>query len=228
MTPDRFARISAVLDRRQPDLTVITDEVHKGRNLAAILRSCDAVGVGRIHCAMPEQGYQVFAGTSASADKWVKTCHYSSVIEPLQMLRDQGFQIVAANKTPGARHYREIDYCLPTAVVLGAEIKGVSKAASSLVDAHVYLPMVGMVESFNVSVACAVILMEVERQRSAQGMYASCRLSDEERTRLFFQWAHPLVAEYCDKRGLVYPAVREDGEIANPSEWYALVRTTQD
>lgn len=87
MTPDRFKRISEVLDRRQPDLTIITDEVHKGRNLAAILRSCDAVGVGRIHCVMPEEGYQVFAGTSASADKWVETRHYSSVLEPMHIVR---------------------------------------------------------------------------------------------------------------------------------------------
>lgn len=128
----------------------------------------------------------------------------------------------------GARHYREIDYCKPTAIVLGAEIKGVSQAASALVDANVYLPMVGMVESFNVSVACAVILMEVERQRSAQGMYASCRIKSEERARLFFQWAHPLVARYCDERGLAYPDVREDGEIASPSEWYSLARKSQD
>lgn len=228
MTPDRFARISRVLDKRQPDLTVITDQVHKGRNLAAILRSCDAVGVSRIHCVMPAEGYQVFAGTSASADKWVETRHYSSITEPLQALRSNGFQIVAANKTEGARHYREIDYCKPTAIVLGAEIKGVSQEASALIDVNVFLPMVGMVESFNVSVACAVILMEVERQRTEHGFYDACRLLTAERARLFFRWAHPLVAEYCDKRGLVYPAVREDGEIEKPSEWYSIVREKRD
>lgn len=82
MTPERFKRITAVLNRRQPDLTVVTDQVHKGRNLSAIIRTCDAVGVDSIHAVMPSEGYQVFNGTSASADKWVAVNHYSDIREP--------------------------------------------------------------------------------------------------------------------------------------------------
>lgn len=225
MTPERYARITRVLDNRQPDLTVITDEVHKGRNIAAIIRSCDAVGVGRIHCVMPEHGYQIYNGTTASADKWVESRHYSEISEPILKLKQQGFQIVAANKTEGSVHYREIDYCKPTAILLGAEIKGVSNYARNAVDANIYLPMVGMVESYNVSVACSGILLEAERQRKEKGYYNACRLNSELRSRLFFRWAHPAVATYCDERKLDYPTVAEDGEIINPALWYAKVNT---
>lgn len=224
MTPERFKRISAVLNRRQPDLTVVTDEVHKGRNLSAIIRTCDAVGVDSIHAVMPAEGYQVFNGTSASADKWVEVNHHSDVREPVQQLRQQGYQMVAASLSASAVPFRAVDYTRPTALVLGAEVKGLSEYTIANVDHHVTLPMMGMVESLNVSVACALILNEAQRQREAKGMYDRRRLSDEVFRARFFQWAHPAIAIYCDEKGIDYPDVREDGELVAPSEWYRRVR----
>ncbi len=224
MTPERFARIRSVLNQRQPDLTVVTDEVHKGRNLAAIVRSCDAIGIGKIHCVMPQEGYQTYSGTAASADKWVDVVHHSTISQPLEDLKTAGYQIVAANKSAQARHFRDIDYLKPTALVLGAEVKGVSDHATRVVDHEVYVPMVGMVESFNVSVACATILMEVQRQRELAGYYESVRLAPDEWQSLFFRWAHPAIAEYCHKYALAYPPVNpDDGEIINAAEWYRQV-----
>lgn len=225
MTPERFARISNVLDRRQPDLTVITDEVHKPRNISAITRSCDAVGVVAIHSVMPELGYQIYsAGTSASANKWVEAFHYSAVSEPIEKLREQNHQIVAATLGDKTIDYRQIDYTRPTAILLGAEVKGVSSDALAGVDATISLPMVGMVESYNVSVASALILSEAFRQREEAGMYSRRRLSPEVYQALFFRWAHPKLAEYCDNYNIPYPALREDGEVEGLSEWYAHVR----
>lgn len=224
MTPERFNRISTVLSRRQPDLTVVTDEVHKQRNLAAIIRNCDAVGVDTIHCVMPELGYQIYSGTSASAQKWVNAEHYSTIDEPLTMLKQQGFQLVAAHLTDDAVDYREVDYTVPTAIVMGAEVKGVSDYASVNVDANVILPMFGMVESYNVSVANALLLAEAQRQRQDAGLYDQQRLSDEEYALRFFRWAHPKLAEFCDEKKIPYPQLREDGEVDNLPGWYAKVR----
>lgn len=224
MTPERFRRISAVLNRRQPDLTVVTDEVHKGRNLSAIIRTCDAVGVDSIHAVMPAEGYQVFNGTSASADKWVEVNHYSDIREPVERLRQQGYQLVAASLSASAVPFREVDYTRPTALVLGAEVKGLSDYSVANVDSQVVLPMMGMVESLNVSVACALILNEAQRQREAKRMYDRRRLPDEVFRARFFQWAHPAIAAYCDKKGIDYPDVREDGELVAPSEWYRKIR----
>lgn len=224
MTPERYHRICQVLARRQPDLTVITDEVHKGRNLSAITRTCDAVGVDRIHCAMPESGYQTFSGTSASAEKWVEVNHYSLVSEPVEQLQARGFQIVAANLGPTTVDFRAVDYTRPTALLLGAEVKGVSEFSATAADINISVPMVGMVESFNVSVACAIILMEAQRQRQQAGMYDQQRLSDERYRQLFFKWAHPTLATYCEENRLPFPPVREDGEVENLSEWYQSTR----
>ncbi|SMF38965.1 tRNA (guanosine-2'-O-)-methyltransferase [Alteromonadaceae bacterium Bs31] len=220
MTPERYQKITQVLAMRQPDLTVVTDEVHKGRNISAIVRTCDAVGVDQVHCVTPIDGFQTYGGTSASAEKWVNLVHYPRVEEPLVKLKAQGFQLIAANLSAKAIDYRNVDYTRPTALVLGAEIKGVSAEACLHVDAEVVVPMVGMVESFNVSVACALILMEAQGQRERAGMYQQCRLSEAVYKKRFMHWAHPIIAEYCDKHGLEYPEVREDGEIIELSSWY--------
>lgn len=224
MTPERFQRITNVLKKRQPDLTVITDEVHKNRNLAAIVRNCDAVGVDKVHCVVPEDGFQTYSGTSASSEKWVDLEHYSNVEEPLTTLKEMGYQVVAANLSDSAIDYRKVDYTKPTAVLMGAEVKGVSSAAKALVDQEIILPMYGMVESYNVSVACALILAEAQGQRERAGLYDEQRLSEARYNALFFRWAHPVLAEFCDEKGIEYPQVREDGEVVDLPQWYASVK----
>ena len=229
MTPERFSKITNVLNKRQPDLTVITDEIHKQRNIAAILRNCDAVGIDTIHSVMPESGYQIYSGTAASANKWVNTCHYSSIEEPCVALIERGFQLVTANLSDRAIDYREVDYTKPTAVIMGAEVKGVSDRSIHLAHQEIILPMDGMVESYNVSVACALILNEAQYQRRKAGFYDQRRLPEALYKRRFFQWAHPVLAEFCDSKGIDYPEVREDGEVINLSEWYseASARTSE-
>ena len=71
MTPERFSKIQRVLSKRQPDLTVITDEVHKGRNLSAIVRTCDAVGITEFNSVIPGAGFRPYRGTTLGSDKWV-------------------------------------------------------------------------------------------------------------------------------------------------------------
>jgi len=224
MTPERFERITSVLQRRQPDLTVVSDEVHKGRNLSAIIRTCDAVGIDTIHCVVPKDGFQTYGGTAASAEKWVEVEHHADICDVLTTLKAQGHQVVAASLGKQSVDFRCLDFTLPTALVMGAEIKGVSEAALDLVDHRITVPMVGMVESFNVSVACAIILMEAQRQREHAGLYSAVRLDADVYDHRFFNWAHPVLAKYCDDNGLSYPTLRDDGEVEGLSSWYKKTR----
>ncbi|MFL0799379.1 MAG: tRNA (guanosine(18)-2'-O)-methyltransferase TrmH [Agarilytica sp.] len=221
MTPERFNRISTVLRKRQPDLTVITDEVHKPRNLAAIVRNCDAVGIDEVHAVVPATGFQIYSGTSASAEKWVDVNYYEDVNAPIRNLKAKGFQLVTANLSADALDYRSIDYTQPTALLMGAEVKGVSADAAKAADHQVVLPMLGMVESYNVSVASALILAEAQTQREKAGLYERNRLPKARYDLLFFRWAHPVLAKFCDDNDIPYPPVREDGEVINLSKWYA-------
>ena len=224
MTPARFTKICAVLDRRQPDLTVIADEVHKGRNLSAIIRTCDAVGIQTFHCVYPRAGFRAFRGTALGSHKWVDTIVHSSVAEGINNLKAKGHRIVAANLSQHAVDYRSLDYTQPTALLLGTEKQGVSDAGLAMSDEEISIPMLGMVESFNVSAACAIILAEVQSQREAAGMYAKRRIDDTQHRQLLFRWCQPVVAQYCDERGLEYPEIDSEGHLIKPSDWYQNVR----
>ena len=213
MTPERFRRLRAVLARRQPDLTVLMDGVHKSHNFSAILRSCDAAGVLEAHVVPPADGLALHHGTSAGTRKWVRVRRYETVGAAALQLRGAGFQILAAHPSEGATDYREVDYTTPTALMLGAELEGVSDAGLALADADVRIPLEGMVHSLNVSVAAALLLFEARRQREAAGLYGATRLPPEEFERRLFEWAYPSLAAKRRRAGRAYPVLDEDGEI---------------
>lgn len=224
MTPERIARLRQVLARRQPDLSVVTDFVHKQRNLSAIVRNCDATGVMALEAVIGDEDYQAFRGTAMGSHHWVEITRHAGMETAVSPLKAQGYQLVAAHLSAGAVDFREIDYTRPTAILLGAERRGVSVEAQAQVDACITIPMVGMVGSLNVSVASGIILSEAQRQRQLAGMYDEQRISEKDYRRLFFEWGHPRVAQFCRERSLRYPPLNEEGEIDDPSAWYASVR----
>ena len=213
MTPQRFARLQQVLDRRQPDLAVLLDNVHKPHNLAAVVRSCDAVGVPAVHAVWPDPRLRPHHDVSAGAGKWLDLHVHETLEAAVQTLHAAGQLVYAAHLSPQAVEFRELDYTRPCALLLGAELDGVSDAGARLADRHVVIPMLGMTASLNVSVAAAVILFEAQRQRAVAGLYDRPRLGPAERARLLFEWAHPAVARWCRSQDRPYPPLDEDGEI---------------
>jgi tRNA (guanosine-2'-O-)-methyltransferase len=215
MTQERFERVVEVLNLRQPDLTVVSDSVHKGQNLSAIVRTCDAVGIMRVHSALDEATFRAHTGTTMGTHKWVESIVYQDVSEPLEKLKSNNYQIVAADISGDTVDYRQVDFTRPTALLLGAEKYGISERAGEFIDQRITVPMLGMVESFNVSVACAIILAEARRQRENAGFYAQRRLPEAQYERLLFEWTQPLLAAYCKKHNLAYPALNTAGDIAD-------------
>jgi tRNA (guanosine-2'-O-)-methyltransferase len=213
MTPERFHRLRAALARRQPDLTVVMDRVHKAHNFSAILRSCDAVGVLEAHVVATEGAVAVHHATSAGTKKWIAVRAHATVTDALRELRARGFRLLAAHPSPAATDYRDVDYTPPTAILLGAELHGLSPEALALADVHVTIPMVGLVRSLNVSVATALVLFEAQRQRSTAGMYDRSRLATDEFERRLFEWAHPALARRRREAGRPYPPLGADGEV---------------
>lgn len=224
MTPERIQRLRSVLEKRQPDLTVVTDFVHKGRNLSAIVRTADAAGVLDMHSVIGDKDYKAFRGTSMGSHSWVKVHRHRELAEILPSLKSQGFQLVATHLSDDTVDYHDIDYTKPTALILGAEREGISPETLAYADAQIKIPMMGMVQSFNVSVAAGIVLSEAQRQRQAAGLYDSCRIDKDVYDRYFFEWGHPQIRQFCEERGLAYPKLNEEGEIDNPSAWYANVR----
>ena len=222
MTTARYSKIIEVLNHRQPDLAVVTDSVLKGQNLSAIIRTCDAVGVMELHSVSDNAFFGAHTGTTVGAHKWVKTSLRKKITEPLEDFKKTGYQIVAADVCATSKDYREVDFTKPTALVLGAELEGISDAAQPFIDQNITIPMMGMVESFNVSVAGAIILSEARRQREQVGLYDSCRLDSETFKKLLFEWMQPVLAKYCQKHQLAYPELDEAGDVADHN-WHRQV-----
>lgn len=218
MTRRRYETVCRVLERRQPDLAVLLDNVHKPHNFAAILRSCDAVGVAQAHCVWPNPGLRPSNHTSSGSAKWVQIKTHRTLRDAVHELHAADFQVCAAHVSTSARDYRSVDYTKPTAFLLGAELSGLSQSAVALADQHVYIQMMGMVQSLNVSVAAAILLFEAQQQRIEAGLYGERRLDDATYTRLLFEWLHPEVADYCKRSELPYPALDRQGEIVASSE----------
>jgi len=226
VTIARLNKIKACLEKRQPDLAVITDHMHKPHNVSAVMRTCDAAGVFSMHAVMPEnEEFRARSGIAMGSDKWLDISVHSHINVPMEQLKAEGFRIVAVHKSDRSGNFRDIDYCQKTAVLFGAELFGVSDEAAALADEHVSIPMQGMVESYNVSVAAAIVLAEAQRQRDIAGFYARQRLDQDTFNKTLFKWYRRREAEYCDEHGLEYPEIDfETGELID-SESFARSRS---
>lgn len=180
LSDDRSQKIYACVSRRQPSLSIVLENVHDPHNVSAVLRSCDAVGVIDVHLvyhtgqSFPELGEK----SSASARKWVLTHKHSSIDECYDYLRKEGKKILTTGMSNEARSLYAIDFTEPIAIVFGNEHTGVSEEAILKADGNMLIPQVGMIQSLNISVACAVTLYEAFRQRSLKGMFDSIQMEE--------------------------------------------------
>ena len=216
MTPERLAIIKKSLDMRQTDLTVVMENVRKPHNLAAVARTLEAVGGLEIHAITELTSIRLTQMSAGGSKKWIKVHKHPSTEQGLNHLKQQGFQIVATSLGENSKDYRELDYTRPTAILVGEELKGISDQAIQMADENISIPMIGMVQSLNVSVASALVLYEAYHQRMAAGSYDSRSLDDDTYMTLLFEACHPKIANCCQQKRIPYPAIDEDAQILEP------------
>ncbi len=226
MNLERYQRIQQVLKARQPDLTLCLEAVHKPNNVSAIIRSADATGVHKIHAVWPDAKMRTLSHTSAGARNWVEVDTHNSIDEAVSILKSQNMQILATNLSDTAVDYREVDYTKPTAILLGGEKHGITPHALELADQDIIIPMVGMVQSLNVSVASALILYEAQRQRQLAGFYQreQSALPADVINRTLFERGHPVLAKVAKKKGLPLPQLDDAGQIVADEEWWQAMQ----
>ncbi|EKO3572038.1 tRNA (guanosine(18)-2'-O)-methyltransferase TrmH [Vibrio metschnikovii] len=222
MNLERYQRIQDVLKARQTDLTVCLEEVHKPNNVSAVIRTADAVGLHQIHAVWPNEQMRTLSHTSAGARNWVEVQTHNSTLEAVSHLKETGMQILVTNLSEHAIDFRAIDYTQPTAIIFGSEKSGISPQALQLADHDIVIPMVGMVQSLNVSVASALILYEAQRQRQQAGMYdrEQSALSQAIIQRILFERGHPVLAKVAKRKGLAYPLLDAQGQIIADKKWW--------
>ena len=166
----RRARIEAVLARRTRSLTAVFEAVHDPHNVAAVLRSAEALGLQQVHAVRhPDAPDSWSRRITKSADKWIDVQLHPTIEACLKQLRDEGYTIQVSDLSAGAEPIERIDFTSgKTALVFGNEKDGVSEAARRLAHGRFVLPMCGFMESFNISVAAALALFHATRERAAR------------------------------------------------------------
>ena len=189
ITENRLKKIYEILKKRQKDLQVFTDNVKNQHNFSAILRTCDAVGVLYLYYRFLGHGELINEEITMGSHKWVIHKEVSNIDKFFQKKKEEGFQIVATYLSEDSINFREIDYTKPTLIVVGNEVQGVSKEVLKYADKQIIIPMYGMAQSLNVSVATGVILYEAQRQREEKGLYNKPSLSEEEIQKIIKKWS---------------------------------------
>jgi tRNA (guanosine-2'-O-)-methyltransferase len=190
MTPERRARIKHVLDRRQPDFTVVMENVHDPHNIAAVMRTCDAVGIQEIYVlnTVISRHEKFGKKSSASAAGWLTIHQFDNTEACFAALRNKGYKTFATHLGEKAHSLYELKLTEPVALVFGNEHAGVTEEALALCDGNFIIPQMGMVQSLNISVACAVSLYEGLRQRQETGFYNTARMPEAQRSELEQLW----------------------------------------
>ena len=188
-TDERLQKIIETATARQFSLRVVMENIHDPHNVSAIFRTCDAVGVPKISLLYTFESFPRISKTSSSsANKWIEVDRYDNTKLCYDELRKHGYKIYASMLNKSAKNIYDIDLTKKMALVFGNEKRGVSPEAEKLADETFYIPMRGMIQSLNVSVAAAVTLYEAQRQRVLKGKYKKSELSKEELDQLIDKW----------------------------------------
>ena len=162
----RQQRIEKVMENRRADLVLVLENLSEDLNISAILRTAESFGVGSVYIVHSRGSKpKISKNASSGASKWLDIKFYTSIRVCLNVLKKQGFKIVGALVDPEAKVLWEANFKDKVAVLVGNEANGMSEQAKQLVDENIYLPMFGLTESLNVSVAAAIFLYEVIRQK---------------------------------------------------------------
>ncbi|TDW97360.1 TrmH family RNA methyltransferase [Dinghuibacter silviterrae] len=190
MTPQRYDRLTSVLNKRQNDLTVVLENVFDPHNISAVMRTCDAVGIQEIFILNTRIGPHKKWGakSSSSASKWLTIHQFTDANACFEAVRARYDTLLTTHLSSDAKGLYELDLTGRVALVFGNEHEGVSDGIRDRADGNFIIPQVGIIRSLNISVACAVTLYEAFRQKSGAGHYAAPKLGEEMRTALYDQW----------------------------------------
>ncbi len=190
MTPERRDKLLRALQKRQVNLTVVLENVFDPHNETAVMRTCDSVGIQDIFIINnrkpPKRAWGFRSG--GSAKKWLTIHQFTHPEDCFKELRNRYDKILTTHLGSDAASVYEVDFTESMALVFGNERFGVSEEVRALADGSFVIPQVGIIQSLNISVACAVTLYEAYRQRMKAGHYSKQSLSNDKSHQLFNEW----------------------------------------
>ncbi len=190
LSPGRLARLRQALSMRLSCITLVLDNLLDPHNMAAIVRSLESFGCQDLHVIESDYAFDPSSRVTKHSHKWVTVHRYPDAATCLGTLRSSGFSIYAAMVANQSRPLSQIplEHHEPTAFVLGNEHAGVRPETLALSDGGFYIPMYGFSESFNVSVASALVLQYAVSRRRQTLPENQGTLSPERHTQLYDLW----------------------------------------
>lgn len=187
-TISRLAKIARLQSLRRQDLCVVLEDIHDPHNAAAILRTCEAFGIQHIYYIFEqEKSYnpaKIGKSSSSSANKWLTFHTFHSTANCLTQLKTQGFHLVSTLLDPKSQNIYELNFQdhPKIALLFGNEHRGLSPTAIAHTDTKLYIPMLGMVQSLNVSVTAGICIFEASRQLNLHRIAKSGNISPDGQT----------------------------------------------
>jgi tRNA (guanosine-2'-O-)-methyltransferase len=176
ITEERKAKFEKAAACSQRDVTVVLENVHDPHNIGAVLRSCDSVGIREIYVLYNEHSRNavkqyVGLNSASGALKWVDVHFYHDTRACFEDVKKKYAVIAGTHLSVVSKSIYEMDLTSSVAFVFGNEKSGLSGDVLPYLDVNFVIPQHGLVQSLNISVACAVTLFEMSRQRKSGGMY---------------------------------------------------------
>lgn len=185
---EKFKRVAAFRQEK----TVILENVHDPHNIGAVLRTCDSVGIQEVYILytddrLTKDNLNNFKISSTGVKKWLHIHYHEDPQECFKAVKAKYSQVLATHLEKDSQSIYDTDLTSSTAFLFGNEHEGVSEESLKYADGNILIPQFGMVQSLNISVACAITLYESSRQRIQKGLYDEHLSVSDQRRQSYYQ-----------------------------------------
>jgi len=186
LTERRKELFKEVCSKRTKHFTVVTEDVYQLHNTSAVMRSCDVFGIQELHVIEEKLGKKIDREIAMGAQKWVNIHRHHSTDVCIDVLKKEGYQIIATSPHNNATELSEFDITKKSAFFFGKEKDGLSNTVLNNADGFLKIPMYGFTESLNISVSAAIILQSVVTRLKDSNI--DWKLTESEKKELIFHW----------------------------------------
>jgi len=190
VTPQRKERFESVVAHRTRFITVVLEDIFQPHNASAVLRTCECLGIQNLHIIENENEYCINPDVVLGSANWLTLKQWNSkksnTSDCLTHLRKSGYTIVASSLAQDCTELPQFEITKKTALIFGNEVNGISDTVRQEADSFVRIPMFGFTESFNISVAAAIMLSQLTVKLRNSGL--KWNLTLVEKNELLLEW----------------------------------------
>ncbi len=208
VTDKRRETFRNILEMRTRFLTVVLEDLYQMHNISAVVRSCDIFGIQDVHIIQEKYQTKLSHGIAKGAEKWLSIHNYKNTREAIQKLKSKGYQIVATTPHTDALYLPDFMPDRKSAFFFGVEKDGLSEEVLSQADIHLKIPMYGFTESFNISVAAALILYDSTQKLRHSGL--DWKLTADEKMELYQEWLEKTIKSIDSIKKKYFSQIRKN------------------